>query len=123
MPTVFYSTKEDREKDKQKEYDCIFRKVKGHDNTDFNDKKDKRIAADKPCIYWGIKMTVGSRVKQAVSNLKGIESTLEIYILQSQDSETSSVYEEAVVVIKEVLKDLEQRVQTLEFEEPQYKGL
>lgn len=68
-------------------------------------------------------MTVGSRVKQTVSSLKGIKSTLEIYTLQTQDKETSSAYKEALVVINEVLNDLEQRVQTLEFEEPQYKGL
>ncbi len=68
-------------------------------------------------------MTVGSKVKQAVSNLKGIKSTLEVYTLQTGDEETSSAYKEALVVINEVLNDLEKRVQTLELEEPQFKGL
>lgn len=68
-------------------------------------------------------MTVGSKVKQTVSNLKGIKGTLEVYTLQTRDEETSSAYKEALIVINEVLNDLEKRVQTLEFEEPQYKGL
>ncbi|PKM45964.1 MAG: hypothetical protein CVV03_06050 [Firmicutes bacterium HGW-Firmicutes-8] len=68
-------------------------------------------------------MTVGSKVKQTLSSLKGIKSTLEVYTLQTGDQETSGAYKESLHVINEVLDDLEKRVQTLEFEEPQYKGL
>lgn len=68
-------------------------------------------------------MTVGSRVKQTLSNLKGIKSTLEVYTLQTQDEETCLAYKEALVTVNEVMNDLEKRVRTLEFEEPQYKGL
>lgn len=68
-------------------------------------------------------MTVGARVKQTLSGLKGIKGTLETYALQTQDEKTGSAYKEALQVIDEVVGDLEKRVQTLEFEEPQYKGL
>lgn len=68
-------------------------------------------------------MTVGSKVKQTLSSLKSAKSTLEIYAVQSQDEEAVYAFREAIDMVKGVLNDLEKRVQTLEFEEPQYKGL
>ncbi|PKM81956.1 MAG: hypothetical protein CVU89_06350 [Firmicutes bacterium HGW-Firmicutes-14] len=68
-------------------------------------------------------MTVGSKVKQTLASLKGIKSTLEVYALQTQDDETSGIYRDSLNIINEVMDDLEKRVQTLEFEEPQYRGL
>lgn len=67
-------------------------------------------------------MTVGSRVKQTLSSLKGVKSTLGIYALQTQDEKTVSAYREALDVVDEIIGDLEKRIQALEFEEPQYKG-
>lgn len=67
-------------------------------------------------------MTVGSKVKQTIASLKGIKGTLDVYTLQTQDEESSNIFKEAAEVIHEVQKDLEQRLQTLEYEEPQYKG-
>jgi len=68
-------------------------------------------------------MTVGSKVKQTLANLKGIESTLRIYSAQSSNKEESEVYKEALTTLESVTCDIETRLKTLEFEEPQYKGI
>lgn len=41
---------------------------------------------------------------------------------QILDEETKSVYEEALKTTGEVIRDMEDRIQILEFQEPQYKG-
>lgn len=67
-------------------------------------------------------MTVGSNVKQTLASLKGIESTLRIYSLQSKNKEDIQIYKEALETTESVIKNIEKRVKRLEFEEPQYKG-
>jgi hypothetical protein len=67
-------------------------------------------------------MTVGSKVKQTLATLKGIESTLKIYSLQCNVKEAREVYKESLQIAEDVIKDIEDRVKKLEFEEPQYKG-
>ena len=67
-------------------------------------------------------MTVAAQVKQTLAALKGSEATLRIYSTQSQDQATQNVYTEALQTTQEIIHDLEQRLKTLEFEEPQYKG-
>jgi hypothetical protein len=69
-----------------------------------------------------IKLTVASQVKQTLANLKGIQGTLGIYSVKSQDEETKTVFNEAINTINGIVEDLEKRIQTLEFEEPQYEG-
>lgn len=67
-------------------------------------------------------MTVASQVKQTLAALKGVQGTLRLYTTQSRDRETTEVFNEALKTTKEIIEDLEDRVQTLEFREPQYKG-
>ena len=67
-------------------------------------------------------MTVGSKVKQTLATLKGSEATLRLYSLQERDKEASDIYAEAFQEISKIKIDLEKRVGTIEFEEPQYKG-
>lgn len=67
-------------------------------------------------------MTVGSKVKQTLANLKGIESTLRIYSVQSTNEEEASIYKQELETVELVIKDVENRMKELEFEEPQYKG-
>lgn len=67
-------------------------------------------------------MTVGSKVKQTLANLKGIESTLRLYSVQSSNEEERMVYKKALETAESVIKDLEYRIKIIEFEEPQYKG-
>ena len=67
-------------------------------------------------------MTVGSKVKQTLANLKGIESTLRIYSVQSSKNEEIKTYKDSLNITESVTLDIENRLKTLEFEEPQYKG-
>ncbi|NLM35900.1 MAG: DUF1657 domain-containing protein [Clostridiales bacterium] len=67
-------------------------------------------------------MTVGAKVKQTLATLKGVESTLRVYSLQSSNEDEKEVYRSALNTTKEVIKDLENRLKVLEYEEPQYKG-
>lgn len=67
-------------------------------------------------------MTVSSKVKQTLSTLKGTEATLRVYSLQERDKEARAIYAEAFEEISKIKVDLEKRVGTIEFEEPQYKG-
>lgn len=69
-----------------------------------------------------IEMTVGLKLKQTLANLKGIESTLRFYSLQSINEEEKMVYKKALTDTESVVSDIEYRLRTLEFEEPQYKG-
>ncbi|MDF2874909.1 MAG: hypothetical protein K0R22_1592 [Sporomusa sp.] len=67
-------------------------------------------------------MTVASQVKQTLASLKGSQGTLRLYALQTSDEETMFIYHEAVDAIEIIINDLEKRIQTLEYQEPQYKG-
>ncbi len=67
-------------------------------------------------------MTVASKVKQTLATLKGNQGTLRLYALQARDDETKLVYNEALEAIGIIINDLERRIQTLEYQEPQYKG-
>ena len=68
-------------------------------------------------------MTVSSKVKQTLAGLKSVQATLKVYEIQSQDEETKKAYLDAIETTDGIVIDLEGRVQTLEYEEPQYKGL
>ncbi|MCE5222095.1 MAG: DUF1657 domain-containing protein [Clostridium sp.] len=67
-------------------------------------------------------MTVSSKVKQTLATLRGTEATLRVYSLQERDKEARAIYAEAFEEISKIKLDLEKRVGTIEFEEPQYKG-
>jgi len=67
-------------------------------------------------------MTVASQVKQTIASLKGARGTLRVYSTQTRDDETRSVFSGALEETNIIIEDLEKRLQTLEFEEPQYKG-
>jgi hypothetical protein len=66
-------------------------------------------------------MTVISKVKQTIATLSGAKGTLRMYSIQEQNEEARAVYKEALDVTDKILIDLESRVKTIEFEEPQYK--
>ncbi|WZL74145.1 DUF1657 domain-containing protein [Clostridiaceae bacterium 35-E11] len=67
-------------------------------------------------------MTIAAQVKQTLATLKGSQSTLRMYALQSQNQEEKDTYLQVWDVTNEIIQDLEERIKTLEFEEPQYKG-
>jgi hypothetical protein len=67
-------------------------------------------------------MTVASQIKQTLASLKGAQGTLRVYSTQSRDKETRMMFSKAMEETHLVIEDLESRMKTLEFEEPQYKG-
>lgn len=67
-------------------------------------------------------MTAISKVKQTLATLKGAEATLNMYSLQECNEESKVVFKTSSDEISKVKLDLEKRVRTMEFEEPQYKG-
>lgn len=67
-------------------------------------------------------MTISSKVKQTLASLKGAQGTLRVYSLQTQDADVKATYKEALETTSKIINDLEERIKTLEFEEPQYKG-
>ncbi|MEA4900939.1 DUF1657 domain-containing protein [Desulfitobacterium sp.] len=67
-------------------------------------------------------MTVASQVKQTLASLKGASGTLRVYSTQTRDEEARGMFTEALEETQAIIEDLENRLKTLEFEEPQYKG-
>ncbi|CUH97474.1 hypothetical protein P22_3605 [Propionispora sp. 2/2-37] len=67
-------------------------------------------------------MTVASQIKKTLATLKGSQGTLRLYALQTGDEETKLVYNEALETVGVITNDLEKRMQTLEYQEPQFKG-
>lgn len=68
-------------------------------------------------------MTVGSQVKQCMFTLKGIEQGLLNLSARTQEEKAQTIFNEAANTLNEVIMDLNKRVDQLEIEEPQYKGL
>lgn len=68
-------------------------------------------------------MTVYSKLKETLCTLQGINGTLKIYALQSNQQEVKNTFNDAALFINQIAGDLEKRVKELEFEEPQYKGI
>ncbi|WP_088187384.1 DUF1657 domain-containing protein [Desulfosporosinus sp. FKA] len=67
-------------------------------------------------------MTVASQVKQTLATLKGVQGTLRTYNVQAKNEKAQSVYNNSLEITNVIIKDLEDRIKVLEFEEPQYKG-
>lgn len=67
-------------------------------------------------------MTVGSKVKQTLASVKSVQGTLKIYAEQTKSIEEKEVYKESVDTIDKVISDLQDRVRSLEYQEPDYKG-
>lgn len=67
-------------------------------------------------------MTVGSQVKQCLSNIKSIDASLSRLAIISQDEEAKRIFHEMMMIMGEVKDDLKKRVGQLEMEELQYKG-
>jgi hypothetical protein len=70
-----------------------------------------------------ILMTVASQVKQTLATLRSAGATLRIYATQSQAEDAKAVFMEATAALGEINQEIEERLKTLEFQEPQYKGL
>lgn len=66
-------------------------------------------------------MTVAGQVKQTIASLKGAQATLQTFA-SFEKTEAKEIFEQNAGRIGRVISELEKRLQTLEFAEPQYKG-
>lgn len=67
-------------------------------------------------------MAVASQIKQVLAVLKSSRGALRLYAAHSRWDETRAVYDEAVDTVTEIIHDLESRLSSVEYQEPQYKG-
>lgn len=67
-------------------------------------------------------MTVGSQLKQTLAGLKSAQASLEQFALQTQDKQAKQIYTDAAQQTSSIVTAIEQRVQQVEQEEPQYQG-
>ncbi|MFO7262952.1 MAG: hypothetical protein A6D91_05330 [Bacillaceae bacterium G1] len=67
-------------------------------------------------------MTVGTQVKKTAVLLKGIEATVRTFAETERHPEAKAVWERQLPRLEAVIRQVEERVKTLEFEEPQYRG-
>jgi uncharacterized protein len=67
-------------------------------------------------------MTVATQVKQTLASLKGVYATLSTYALQEEDQALKAQLLQCEEQIAQVVRGLEERIQQLELQEPQFKG-
>ncbi len=67
-------------------------------------------------------MTVSSQIKEALSNLKSAQASLESFALQTQNQQAKQLFTTAAQQTMNIIKSLEPRIREIESQEPQYKG-
>jgi predicted RecB family endonuclease len=68
-------------------------------------------------------VTVASQVKQTLSSLKSAQASLESFAIETQNQMAKQLFTDAAQQTKTIINNLEPRIQDLEREEPQYRGL
>lgn len=66
-------------------------------------------------------MTVSSQIKEALSNLKSAQASLESFALQTQNQQAKQLFTSAAQQTMSIIKSLEPRIREIESQEPQYK--
>ena len=67
-------------------------------------------------------MTVASKIKQTLSTLKGVKSTIGTFAMHHPDQTTKNEFYACEKKVDMMIRGIEERVQQIEFEEPQFKG-
>ncbi|HLR80368.1 MAG TPA: DUF1657 domain-containing protein [Bacillota bacterium] len=67
-------------------------------------------------------MTVGSQIKQTLAGLKSAQASFEQFALQTENQQAKQLYENAAQQTQTIVQSVENRVNQIEKEEPQYKG-
>ncbi|HEY8449046.1 MAG TPA: DUF1657 domain-containing protein [Bacillota bacterium] len=67
-------------------------------------------------------MTVGTKVKQTLANLKGCQADFESYAMETQDQQAKQLWTQAAQQTQSLIKQVESRIKQIEQQEPQYKG-
>ena len=66
-------------------------------------------------------MTVYSQVKQTLAGLKSAQASFEQFALQTQNQAAKQLYTDCATQTQNLVNTVEQRVEQMEQEEPQYK--
>lgn len=67
-------------------------------------------------------MTVYTQVKQTLAGLKSAQASFEQFALQTDNQAAKQLYQDAATQTSTIVTTLEQRVQQIEQEEPQFKN-
>ncbi|NLW45668.1 MAG: DUF1657 domain-containing protein [Syntrophomonadaceae bacterium] len=67
-------------------------------------------------------MTVSSQIKEALSNLKSAQASLESFALQTQNQQAKQLFTTAAQQTQNIINSLEPRIREIESQEPQYRG-
>ncbi len=67
-------------------------------------------------------MTISCQVKQTLASLKSAQASFESFALATQNQQAKQLYTDAAQQTQTIINNIEPRVNTLEQEEPQYKG-
>ena len=65
-------------------------------------------------------MSIDSNVKTTLATLKSINATLHVYSLQSRHDMSQGVFKESYDTTGQIILELENRLEEIKFEEPQY---
>ncbi|WP_188456909.1 DUF1657 domain-containing protein [Virgibacillus oceani] len=68
-------------------------------------------------------MTVANQVKEALGTLISAQASLEQFTQKAQNEKTKQIYSNAAAEIKDIIVHLDNRLTTIEQEEPQYRNL
>jgi hypothetical protein len=68
-------------------------------------------------------MTVSTQVKTCLASLKSAQASFEQFALNTQNQEAKSLFSNCAQQTDQIIQQVESRVQQMENEEPQYKGL
>lgn len=68
-------------------------------------------------------MTVGTQVKETIAGLRGVQASFEQFALQTENQQAKQMYSQAAQQAEAILQNVQQRMQDIEQEEPQYKQM
>lgn len=66
-------------------------------------------------------MTVVDQVRQTLAGLKSAQASLETFALQTQNQKAKQMFQQAAEQTQMIVDQVNQRLQEIEQEEPQYK--
>lgn len=68
-------------------------------------------------------MTVGTKAKTALSSLRSAQASFESFALETQNQNAKQMWQSAAQQTSQVVQLVESRINEIEQEEPQYKGV
>lgn len=67
-------------------------------------------------------MTVATKVARAIAHLKSAQASFESFSLETQDKSAKHMYQDAAKATESLAQSLEQRLENIQDEEPEFKS-